>query len=383
MRRLVVTALGTSLLLLSVAANAQTKKEGLKDTRGNALGRLVMLHDLEATRQTQIARGKMKAGDCKAAIDGFDAALKGSNDPSLRRDRGICHEKLGHPYPAIEDYRAYLTALPEAPDSNNIRERLDRLQSEVKETEPAERGDTYDTSPKAASGQGGGGHWLKVQAKGSASGDGASGSASASGGAVPPPIETSKDLSGHDAALVLEKREAADTDNLMANGSALRRGSGPVLGVIGGPRFFSASDGGGVETGFLIGGTLRYSMNKTTSLVVDLGYSAIEGQGTASSAGGLMALGGVEFRVPLDPMVNNSFIAGIGLGYERYKVASQGLVTSVVIPRGRIGFRHVFGPSFGLEATVDAGAGYASVLDTDRSFTLLAIGPNLGLVTAF
>src|ERR1700759_5690695 len=63
------------------------------------------------------ARARMKAGDCAGALTSFDAALRTSDeDPTLFRDRGICHEQLGHPYPAIDDYRSYLTAVPGAQD---------------------------------------------------------------------------------------------------------------------------------------------------------------------------------------------------------------------------------------------------------------------------
>jgi hypothetical protein len=42
--------------------------------------------------------------------------LGGVRNPTLRRDRGPRHERLGHPYPARDDYRAYLTAEPNAPE---------------------------------------------------------------------------------------------------------------------------------------------------------------------------------------------------------------------------------------------------------------------------
>ncbi len=54
------------------------------------------------------------------ATDAFDVALRTSIEPELRRDRGMCHEKLGHPFPAIDDYRAYLVGRPNAPDSDAI-----------------------------------------------------------------------------------------------------------------------------------------------------------------------------------------------------------------------------------------------------------------------
>src|SRR5258708_26995570 len=75
-----------------------------------------------------VARTRVKNGDCAGAIDVFDEAIRTSTEPALRRDRGLCHESLGHPYPAIDDYRAYLTAQPDARDADNIRERLASLE---------------------------------------------------------------------------------------------------------------------------------------------------------------------------------------------------------------------------------------------------------------
>src|SRR5580698_2701494 len=88
---------------------------------------------LGTTAYAADARKRMAAGDFEGALTAFDAALRTDNaDPTLYRDRGICHEKLGHPYPAIDDYRRYLTSASDAPDADSIRERLDLLQDKVR-----------------------------------------------------------------------------------------------------------------------------------------------------------------------------------------------------------------------------------------------------------
>jgi hypothetical protein len=59
------------------------------------------------------ARERARQGDCAGALKLFDQALQSSTDLTLDRrivvrlyrDRGMCHEKLAQPYPAIEDYR--------------------------------------------------------------------------------------------------------------------------------------------------------------------------------------------------------------------------------------------------------------------------------------
>src|SRR5690349_21297769 len=45
--------------------------------------------------EAQAARGRARAGDCAGALAAFDLALRTSIDPTLRRDRGLCHENLG------------------------------------------------------------------------------------------------------------------------------------------------------------------------------------------------------------------------------------------------------------------------------------------------
>jgi hypothetical protein len=83
------------------------------------------------------ARRLASMGRCDQALAPFDAAIESrAEDASLRRDRGSCHDRLNNPAPAIEDYRAYLSMDPTAPDATSIRTRLDALEA----TEPAASG---------------------------------------------------------------------------------------------------------------------------------------------------------------------------------------------------------------------------------------------------
>src|SRR4051794_22949687 len=87
--------------------------------------------------ESTVARSRPRSGDCAGPLPSFDAAVRITIDPSLRRDRGLCHEKLGHPYPAIEDYRAYITARPDANDADQIRDRLARLEEQTGQGGPS------------------------------------------------------------------------------------------------------------------------------------------------------------------------------------------------------------------------------------------------------
>lgn len=84
------------------------------------------------------ARRLASQGRCGDALASFDSAiLARAEDASLRRDRGLCHERLGHPAPAIEDYRAYLSMQPTAVDAGPIRTRLDALEADEEGGEPS------------------------------------------------------------------------------------------------------------------------------------------------------------------------------------------------------------------------------------------------------
>lgn len=83
------------------------------------------------------ARQLASSGRCEAALALFDSAIEArSGDAALRRDRGLCHERLAHPAPAIDDYRAYLSMQPTAPDAGPIRARLDALEQSEPEVTP-------------------------------------------------------------------------------------------------------------------------------------------------------------------------------------------------------------------------------------------------------
>jgi tetratricopeptide (TPR) repeat protein len=89
----------------------------------------LVIHRDPADGAVGVGRARMSKGDYAGALEAFDAALRTSTDPVLHRDRGLCHEQLGHPFPAMDDFRYYLTALPDAPDSEDIRNRLNQLET--------------------------------------------------------------------------------------------------------------------------------------------------------------------------------------------------------------------------------------------------------------
>ncbi len=113
LKRAAATLAALGLVTFAVPAAAQT--QGFNPGRADA----------------EKARELAAQGNCGAALTRFDTAVvRLRTDPTVRRDRGKCHDQLGNPMPAIEDYRAYLSMAPNAPDAFKIRQRLDALESE-------------------------------------------------------------------------------------------------------------------------------------------------------------------------------------------------------------------------------------------------------------
>jgi tetratricopeptide (TPR) repeat protein len=70
------------------------------------------------------------SGHYKAAAAAFTAALQLSDAPELHYNLAVTSERLGETADALDHYRAYLSALPEAPDRSEVLARLDALRSD-------------------------------------------------------------------------------------------------------------------------------------------------------------------------------------------------------------------------------------------------------------
>lgn len=69
-------------------------------------------------------------GHYKAAAAAFTAALQLSDAPELHYNLAVTSERLGETADALDHYRAYLAALPEASDRAEVMARLDALRSD-------------------------------------------------------------------------------------------------------------------------------------------------------------------------------------------------------------------------------------------------------------
>jgi hypothetical protein len=360
MRELLVRSAAGVCLVLSVlgsrAAHAAPPKPSA--SRGGP----ILVQSSAAADTGAQARAKMAKGDCAAAIDLFDAALRSSIDASLRRDRGICHERLEQPYPAIDDYRAYLTERPDAPDADSIREKLEQLEQAVRSGQSASRTDgvlapdwSNQAGITASPGLKQGGHEVT---------DASQASESKSG--TPPPEAATTDAEApkagakkHESIEDLEEQEVLDAD---AKNSPLRRGKGFILG----PYFQYRSWGvSGVTqgTGYGVGGSFRQSMSQVSTLLLELGYVSFGNSSEAQAAnltptlggqrGGFGMMVGYEARIRLDSRATNALTLLGGWELNRLVYSQTDDTLTTMLARARFGYRHVFGPSFGLEIAAD------------------------------
>lgn len=294
------------------------------------------------------ARQRARAGDCAGALPAFDNAINLTIEPTLRRDRGLCHEKLGNPFPAIDDYRAYLTARPDAPDADQIRDRLAKL-------EESTSGRTAKSSREDGDSMHAGGSFAA-----GTQGDKVSGSPDSSStrarekheDKVLGPRAGEKER-GYD--YYAKQERIADA----AESSPLRFGTGWIVGpFLQLPRYFFAS-GHTSDAGAAVGATFRYSWSPSLSFLMEAGYVTYGTSGELSKLGGPLVFVGIEYRIPLNTYASDQLFLGVGPGFEHYEYSRTKLSLNVVNARGRFGYRHVFGPAIGLEIGVDGGPGVA------------------------
>jgi hypothetical protein len=296
------------------------------------------------------ARARMRKGDCAGALEAFDQAIARTIEPTLRRDRGLCHERLGNPYPAIDDFRAYLAAQPDAADADDIRMRLERLEEQVGVGGPSGKNDDKPS--------------FKASVAVSSSGDGKGGR--------------------YDSARLDEMEEDMP----------IRRGRGLVLTPFVGVRHWFAFDGVSASAWSETAGVrLNYWLGPVSSLFAELGYERFN---TTSQDGatiaGLSSQLGYEARLPVKKDdFDNFWMLGFGLGYESLWVTQTGSAPSLssagtasfgaVLGRGRFGYRHNLSPRTGIEVSLDGAVGNFFVTGGSGSGkTVEMIGLNLGLV---
>lgn len=342
-------AAAIAALLTAALAGAQDAPKPKPKYKAQPLN----LHkDGPGSQAADLARARMKSGDCPGALDAFDAALSQSHDPTLYRDRGLCHEKLAQPFPAIDDYRTYLTAVPDAADGDDIRARLAKLEDVAAGRPPRSTDD--NTVP------------------------------SAGGGAAP--TESSPTASN--------KLDYAEPDE-DALRTPLRSGKGwslaPFLSVRGWLAGNSLN-GNSAVSAESVGAQVRYATTPHGAILIEAGYELFNlTDADAATISGLSSQLGYEIRLPLDLEYRDQFLVAPGLGYEHSAVSltggqGQGFSMGAFVPRARFGFRHLLTPGAALDVSLDAGVAnffrYGKFpYDSSQSLTVL-LAANVGMVWA-
>jgi hypothetical protein len=259
----------------------------------------------------------MRTGDCAGAVESFDLALSTSTDPSLHRDRGLCHERLGNVYPAMDDYRYYVNAEPDAADAGGIRLRLEKLEQDTLGHSSAPMNDA--------------------------------------------PGATQDAYAPTDPAHPRDRLESVEHDHDELS-SSLRKGTGislaPFLSahkwIINGTSF-----GDSTTWSEAVGLQLRWSVGPQSAFLFEAGYELFNSTDVATISG-LTSQIGYELRVPFDPSYDNQFLLGLGVGYDFLVYSPKDASFSSqngggVIPRVRLGWRHMFAASVALDLSLDAG----------------------------
>jgi hypothetical protein len=296
---------------------------------------------LSTERFAIAARELMKKGDCEGALNAFDQALNESVDSTLNRDRGMCHEQLGHPYPAIDDYQAYLTNAPDAPDADDIRDRLERLRAQVRGLPSpgldAEREDR-EGPPKGEP-----------------------------GATAPMP----------------DDKAEAETPDVVGDDqppSSLRQGKGWVLAP-----FFAARkwfrDGrtfGDRETwAEALGGQVRYAFASRSTLILEAGYQRFNANNVdVETVSGLTSEFAYELRIPLNTRFDDQLLFAPGVGYEQLSYEASADLTTPTYSEGaitgrlRFGYRHMLARSVAIDLSIEGGGG--GIIKYDASLDLHA-----------
>lgn len=349
MRRIALSVLPLAgLLLSSSTAFAQSQGAQPPGAKKGPNSQFLLRRGESGGPSGNAARGRARAGDCVGALPLFDDALRSTVEPTLYRDRGLCHEKLDHRFPAIDDFRAYLVARPDAPDADQIRERLARLEGQQGAAEA-------DAASKSEPEKDKSGASAEASASFSMNGEGASASASTKSSGKKKKndvIGPSKDgeARGYDE-YAADERKADEAES-----SALREGTGFIAGAfVHVPRYYFLG-GTTSDMAYSVGATLRYAVSSSFTLVSELGYSGVGASGTVTAFSGPLVYLGGELRIPISALAADQIVLGAGGSLEHYTVSGTRLDFDFWSLRARGGYRHVFGPRVGVEVLADGGA---------------------------
>jgi len=144
-----------------------------------------------------------------------------------------------------------------------------------------------------------------------------------------------------------------------------------------------------------VGLQFRYSLGHVSTLFLEGGYTRFNS--TAATSGlytqqGMTSQLGLEFRFPFDGDYDNQLIVAPGLGFEYWVqtlnvVGGQTIDIGVLVPRVRVGWRHMVAASAALDLALYFGFGKPATFSNPSNFPFGGNAPvdelvalNVGLV---
>jgi hypothetical protein len=311
-------AAGTSFLAaVAAVVTASAPASAAPPRAGDTGGKFQMSQSALSTGPAEQARARVREGDCKGALRFFDDALRTSIDPTLYRDRGLCHDKLGDVYPAIDDYRAYVFSAPDEPDVDTIRARISELQGNA----PPAEGDEESTNANQGS--------LEIQSNGQV---------------ISRPTTSKK--------------------------ATLKGGSGFAVGAYFGAGSLFFNDKNSTTASYeKLGVQLRADFRPAHALILEGGYFHMDdatstdaagvSSGTFPGGGGYNFLLGYEYRFRLDRSFSNQITLAIGGEIAHFSETQTANGVSgdagqtLYGPTVRVGYRHVFSGTLALDLAIE------------------------------
>jgi hypothetical protein len=358
MRRFGLVALVSFFTMIGTAHAQSAPPTPGADNNGKPLN---LQRNRTGDAAAETARARARAGDCAGALPEFDEALKSSHDVELIRDRGICHDKLGNRYPALEDLRAYVAARPEAADAEAIRQRVAALEGavdnkrELKNTARADSAGAETDVDVYAANRGEGAAQLHNEPIGAKAG------------------EQEKDYGYY------KEQERLNDE---AKDSALRYGHGVILGVqVGIPKYYFGK-GGVSDWAYRVNGRLGYAFNTYFAAYAELGLVGIGKSGDLTSFEGPMLGLGAEVKIPLTARATDQLFLRLAFEYEHYILNKTRAVSNSVPAQFSFGYRRILGKAVGLEIMADGGPVMTITEGGDTSFGGL-VGGSVAFVVGF
>ncbi len=164
-----------------------------------------------------------------------------------------------------------------------------------------------------------------------------------------------------------------------AYASALRLGTGIALGAsLALPRLY-LGEGASDRPGYAAALNARYVATRMLSVVGELGLVSVGFTNALSNQSGVMAMGGLEARLPFSEHASDQALLRGGLGYESLTVRGTKFQSSNVLLRLGGGYRRLVSPSLAVEVLGELSPALVLPEQGDARLNVL-VGLSVGVV---